>query len=327
MKIDIRMSSKSFDYESTHSIVLRECALILTSRSNESSFAKRLRLFRSFLQSQDAQRALQYDYENEKIIPARYVVLDTMTTVLKANRSRKREKIPSKRAASKETNEITIRCICSCLENIKTRRILWRDGVRFWKVFDTIVSTLTGSDADMKSSSANEATKTSCVDALASLFTHENYEQDLFCLIKESDTSRLRIGHCISILLSIAETYHDGCLALRIRSLDVIEMLCRALCDSRDVSNRSAQSGCRSFLPGISSTLCRLIRPTATASSRLMISALLVWATALSSSLSIGNDDNDNGHVEELKDSDGSSCEPRTAYQPPHTTESSYVPR
>ena len=32
----------------------------------------------------------------------------------------------------------------------------------------------------MKSSSANEATKTSCVDALASLFTHEKYEQDLF---------------------------------------------------------------------------------------------------------------------------------------------------
>ena len=37
-----------------------------------------------------------------------------------------------------------------------------------------------------------------------------------------------------------------------------------------------------------------------------MISASCL-GNALSSSLSIGNDDNDNGHVEELKDSDGSS--------------------
>ena len=74
----------------------------------------------------------------------------------------------------------------------------------------------------------------------------------------------------------------------------------------RDVSNHSVQSGCRLFYR-VSVDSCRLIRPTATASSRLMISALLVWATALSSSLSIGNDDNDNGHVEELKDSDGSA--------------------
>ena len=297
------MPSKSFDYESIHSIVLRECALILSRRTIETSFAEHLKQFRSFLRREDIQRALQNDSENKKIIPVRHIVLDTMTTLLKVSKRRQREDVPSKRAAFKEMVEITLCCISSCLESINTRRLLWKDKVRFWKVFDAVISTLTGSDADMKSSSANETTKMCCVDTLANLFSHKTYEQHLFRMTRQSDNIKLRIGHCISILLSIAETYHDGSLALRIRALDVLEMLCRALCDSHEVSRHDIQSGCRSFLPGISSALCRLIRPTATASSRLMISALLVWATALSSSLSIGSEDDD--HVEELKDNDG----------------------
>jgi len=311
------MSSSSFDYENVHSILLRECALVLSSGpTTERMLAERLRTLLAFLGSEDVQRALEHDSEKiKKILPARYIVLDTMTTVLKANRTRKPEKVPSRRAASKETDDIALRCISCCLEKLNTRRSLWKDSSRFWKILDVVVCTLTGSNADMKSSSADEATKMSCVNALASLFSHKHYEQDLFRLTKDSQNSKLRIGHVISVLLSIAETYHEGCLTLRIRALDVIEMLCRALCDS--LVEGTAQSGCRSFLPGISSCLCRLLRPTVTASSRLMISALLVWATVLSSSLSIGDqvseleDDSDNNNNDDESCDDTSSIQTR----------------
>ena len=123
----LKMSSKSFDYESTHSIVLRECALILTSRSNESSFSKRLRLFRSFLQSQDAQRGCSTTVRM-KIIPARYVVLDTMTTGLKEIEVGTREIPVKERIQGNGRDHDTLYLFLS--ENIKTRRIL-KDRVRF----------------------------------------------------------------------------------------------------------------------------------------------------------------------------------------------------
>ena len=290
-----RSGEKILHSERVHSIILRECALILSSGealTSTSSLVERLRTLHKFLDDKDTQSALSIQTNHQKegtnnLLNARYVVLDTMTTILQANRSRKLEHVPIKLAASRETDEIAMRCISSSLSNLDSRRDLWKNSIlRFWKVFEYIIRTLTGSNADMKSSNTNEATKMSCVDALYTLISHDEkkYEEDLFRLTTSSD-NRLRIGHCISVLLSIAETYHEGSLSLRIRALDVIEMLCRALCGFEDKDD--IQSGCRAFLPGISSSLCRLIQPTATASSRLMIRALLVWSTALSSSLSV----------------------------------------
>ena len=86
--------------------------------------------------------------------------------------------------------------------------------------------------------------KTSCVDALAS-FTHEKYEQDLFNLQR----NQIQVNYELDIVFRFSfrlprRIMTDVSLFVFDHSCD--RMLCRALCDSRDVSNH-VQSGVDPF--------------------------------------------------------------------------------
>ncbi|XP_071491313.1 TELO2-interacting protein 1 homolog [Diadema antillarum] len=155
--------------------------------------------------------------------------------------------------------------------------VLSRTTVGNWEMFSDLFTVLcvmiSSKDMCGRASDASEELKLAVVQTLAALLI--SADADLLMQLY-SPKSIAMLGHCVSLLLSLAE--HERMRALQVAS---IECLTRFVPDdeqSHAVVYRAASQAFASFLPGLSVALSRVITGDQKQGQAVTVSAIECWA-------------------------------------------------